>query len=67
MRLKTTNSEPQEYASVRGAHSAKPEAVRQAVADFLDVDRRLELFARRTHPQFDSWGEPSEFLAPHVS
>ena len=53
---KTTNSEPQEFASVRGAHSSKPIEITQAVADFLDVDKRLELFARATHPQFDSWG-----------
>ncbi|KAK9844263.1 hypothetical protein WJX74_000129 [Apatococcus lobatus] len=53
---KTTNSEPQEFASVRGAHSAKPREITQAVADFLDVERRLELFARLPHPQFDSWG-----------
>lgn len=54
---KTTNCEPQEFASVRGAHSAKPPEITQAVADFLDVEKRLELFCRAPHPQFDSWGE----------
>lgn len=53
---KTTNCEPQEFASVRGAHSAKPHEITQAVADFLDVEKRLELFCRDPHPQFDSWG-----------
>lgn len=53
---KTTNCEPQEFASVRGGHSAKPPEITQAVADFLDVEKRLELFCRTPHPQFDSWG-----------
>lgn len=57
LKHKTTNSERQEYASVREGHSAKPAAITQAVADFLDVPGpRIELWARRSHPLFDSWG-----------
>ncbi|KAK9826995.1 hypothetical protein WJX74_003166 [Apatococcus lobatus] len=57
LKYKTTNSERQEYASVREGHSAKPAAITQAVADFLDVPGpRIELWARRSHPLFDSWG-----------
>lgn len=58
LKHKTTNSERQEYASVREGHSAKPAAITQAIADFLDVPGpRIELWARQSHPQFDSWGE----------
>ncbi len=54
--LKTTNSERQEYASIPGRHSEKPEEIRRQVRDFLNVPNRLELFARSTCPGFDSWG-----------
>lgn len=57
LKYKTTNSERQEYASVREGHSAKPGAITQAVADFLAVPGpRIELWARDSHPLFDSWG-----------
>jgi N6-adenosine-specific RNA methylase IME4 len=53
---KTTNSEPQEFESLRGAHSAKPDALRERVREFMRVPRRLELFARTRCPGFDAWG-----------
>ncbi len=53
---KTTNSERQEFASVPGKHSEKPEEIRRKVRDFLNVPNRLEMFARTTCPGFDSWG-----------
>lgn len=57
LKFKTTNSERQEYASVREGHSAKPAAITQSVADFLAVPGpRIELWARESHPLFDSWG-----------
>jgi len=65
---KTTNSEPQEFCSQRGAHSAKPDALRDAVRAFFDVPRRLELFARTLAPGFDAWGlEVPGFFAPAPS
>ena len=59
LKHKTTGNERQEYASVRQGHSAKPAAITDAVANFLDVPGpRIELWARTSHPLFDSWGEP---------
>lgn len=57
MKWKTTCSEKQEHEAVRSnVHSEKPECIRQAVRAFLDVPRRLELFARTTADGFDAWG-----------
>lgn len=58
LKNKTTNSERQEYASIRGAHSEKPDEIRQAVSDFLSVPEgsRLELFGRKTVVGWDVWG-----------
>lgn len=56
MKHKTTSSEPQEFESVRGIHSAKPPEIRKIVRRFLDVPRRIELFARDRAPGFDAWG-----------
>lgn len=53
---KTTCSEPQEFASVREAHSKKPDAIRDAVEHFLNVQHRVEIFARMIVPGWDSWG-----------
>jgi len=53
---KTTCSEPQEFTSVRGRHSAKPEEIRDIVRDFFQVDHRLELWARgNCPPDWDCW------------
>ncbi len=69
MNWKTTHSEPQEYASTRGAHSEKPDAIRDAVKGFLAVPNRLELFARTTTEGFDSWGleTPGFFYTPSAT
>lgn len=56
MKWKRTHSEPQEYESTRGRHSEKPEALRDSVRGFFDVESRLELFARSTAEGFDAWG-----------
>ena len=53
---KTTNSEPQEFASVRGEHSEKPNELRESVYNFLNVDNRIEIFARHIKSDWDSWG-----------
>ena len=53
---KTSNNEPQEYASVRGAHSEKPEEIREMVKNFLNVERRIEIFARHVVTDWDAWG-----------
>ena len=65
MKRKLSSSEQQEFASVRGAHSAKPPELREAVRAFLDVPSRIELFARDRAPGFDAWGlEVPGFFAP---
>ena len=56
MKWKTTCSEPQEHASVRGKHSEKPLDIRDRLRDFMRVPRRLELFARTMSPGWDAWG-----------
>jgi N6-adenosine-specific RNA methylase IME4 len=56
MKWKTTCSERQEHASVRGRHSEKPVEIRDQVRDFMRVDNRLELFARNAAPAWDAWG-----------
>lgn len=53
---KTTNNEPQEYASVREEHSKKPDAIRKSIENFLDTDSRVELFSRFESPLWDAWG-----------
>ena len=56
MKWKTTFSERQEHASVRGRHSEKPVEIRDQIRDFMKVPNRLELFARNTAPAWDAWG-----------
>src|SRR3989344_2465753 len=54
---KTTCKEPQEYKSPRpGRHSQKPAAIRDKIYQFMNVKRRIELFARDTTPGWDAWG-----------
>lgn len=57
---RTNRSEPQEFESVRGRHSEKPEEIRDLLRDYFAVDERLELFAREprgTAPaDWDCWG-----------
>jgi N6-adenosine-specific RNA methylase IME4 len=53
---KTTNCERQEFASLRGSHSEKPDEIREAVRNFLMVKDRLELFGRKSVADWDVWG-----------
>lgn len=53
---KTTNNEPQEYASTRTYHSEKPLEIRESVKQFLNVENRIELFARSQDSDWDAWG-----------
>ena len=41
----------------RGAHSAKPPAVRAAIERLHGEARRIELFAREQCPGWDAWGD----------
>jgi N6-adenosine-specific RNA methylase IME4 len=53
---KTTNIEPQEFASTREEHSKKPSEIRDAVHNFMNVSNRIELFARCVTMDWDAWG-----------
>jgi N6-adenosine-specific RNA methylase IME4 len=46
----------QELEAERGAHSEKPHGVRDEIAALLDVEARIELFARHESPGWDAWG-----------
>lgn len=52
----TSRSEPQEFAGLRGAHSAKPLEIRDSIKRLFDVPNRIELFARTTSPGWSAWG-----------
>jgi N6-adenosine-specific RNA methylase IME4 len=56
MKWKKTCNEPQEFASPRTKHSKKPDEIRAAVRDFMEVPHRIELFARTVCKGFDAWG-----------
>ena len=56
LKNKTTNSEPQEFTSVREGHSVKPDEIRDSVYHFLNVKNRLEMFGRKTVSNWDCWG-----------
>ena len=57
MKWKRNFNEPQEFVSARDKkHSQKPDGVREAIRNFLDVPSRIELFARSRAPGFDAWG-----------
>jgi len=56
IKWKTTCSEPQEFASLRTVHSEKPHEIRDSVFNFLNVENRLEMFARKVFPDWDAWG-----------
>ena len=53
---KSKHTEHQTFTSTRGQHSEKPEEIREAIENFLTVDSRIELFARKNTPGWDSWG-----------
>lgn len=40
-----------------GEHSEKPAIFRELIAKMYPSAKKLELFARHTHPDFDSWGD----------
>ena len=64
---KQTCSEKQEHPSSRGSHSQKPAELRDAISRFMNVERRIELFARTPAPDFDVWGlEIPEFFQPRA-
>jgi site-specific DNA-methyltransferase (adenine-specific) len=53
---KTSNNEPQEYASTREGHSKKPDEIRNMITNFLNVSSRIEIFARSINTDWDAWG-----------
>lgn len=53
---RTTRSMLQEFTGPRLGHSTKPPEIRNDVEKFLNVDRRIELFARQIIPNWDAWG-----------
>ena len=56
-RYKTSNHiEQQEYTSVRGVHSEKPDEIRECIENFMQVDHKIELFARKVVENWDAWG-----------
>ena len=68
LKNKTTNSMKQEFASPRKKHSEKPDEIRDDVKNFLSVDRRLELFGRKSVDDWDVWGlECPHFFAENGS
>ena len=55
-KYKRVFDESQEVSAERGPHSQKPACVRDGIARLLEVDRRLELFARHVVQGWDAWG-----------
>ena len=53
---KMSLNEPQEFVSERESHSEKPDEIRDAIFNFLNVNTRIELFARKISDGWDSWG-----------
>ena len=56
LKNKTNLNEPQEYVSQRETHSEKPDEIRDAIFNFLDVKSRIELFSRKVCDGWDAWG-----------
>jgi N6-adenosine-specific RNA methylase IME4 len=48
---------PQMQTYPRGVHSAKPDAFRTMIERLFPTVAKLELFARGSHPGWDSWGD----------
>ena len=56
-KYKTANHcEQQEYSSVRTVHSEKPHEIRESIENFMKVDDKIELFARKITSEWDAWG-----------
>jgi site-specific DNA-methyltransferase (adenine-specific) len=50
------HTEPQEYTSTRSAHSEKPDEIRECIENFMNVENKIELFARKVVSGWDAWG-----------
>lgn len=48
--------ELQEYTSTRGVHSEKPDEIRESIENFMNVEKRIELFSRKIVNNWDAWG-----------
>ncbi len=55
-----TKKVPQYVYSVRGRHSQKPDAVRRRIETMFPTQKKIELFARKTYPNWASWGNQCE-------
>lgn len=56
LKNKAVLNEPQEFSSERESHSEKPDEIRDAIFNFLNVERRIELFARKISDGWECWG-----------
>ena len=56
LKNKAVLNEPQEFSSERESHSEKPDEIRDVIFNFLNVERRIELFARKMKDGWDCWG-----------
>jgi site-specific DNA-methyltransferase (adenine-specific) len=50
------HTEIQEFTSIRGIHSEKPDEIRECIENFMQTHRKIELFARKTVENWDAWG-----------
>jgi len=56
-KFKSSNhTEQQEFTSTRGVHSEKPYEIRESIENFMNVERKIELFARHAVENWDAWG-----------
>ena len=53
---KVVFNDRQEFAAPRGKHSEKPASVRDDIRKLLNVETRIELFARHICDGWDGWG-----------
>lgn len=44
------------FSEMRGKHSAKPDEIRKRIEMMFPDQRKIELFARKTSPGWDVWG-----------
>ena len=57
MKRATTEVVSQVLLAPRGRHSAKPDGVQEGLERLWPAASRIELFARRTRPGWDAWGD----------
>lgn len=55
-RPRGTRNEAQLITAVRGAHSVKPQEVYDAITRMFPTQAKMEMFARRSRPDYDNWG-----------